>query len=128
MKHWKSSFLLFDWRAIPDSMVWRHPSAAIDDPRPTAVSFSMADKSRVCDLVLWGANGNVMGIHDFLCLPEWTGTEVQEEPHHDIRLTLQSLSFYCTPPAAADAVIPDPTLEDLVVGTPSVKILAKAEA
>nr|GFC93145.1 hypothetical protein [Tanacetum cinerariifolium] len=27
-----------------------------------------------------------MGIHDFLCLPEWTDTEVQEEPHHDIRL------------------------------------------
>ncbi|GKG20575.1 hypothetical protein Tco_0380376, partial [Tanacetum coccineum] len=24
-----------------------------------------------------------MGIHDFLCLPKWTGTEVQEEPHLD---------------------------------------------
>ncbi|GJS47407.1 hypothetical protein Tco_0597528 [Tanacetum coccineum] len=26
----------------------------------------------------------VMGIHDFLYLPEWTGAEVQEEPHLDI--------------------------------------------
>ncbi|GKD49558.1 hypothetical protein Tco_1278534 [Tanacetum coccineum] len=137
-------------------MVWRHLSSTIDDPRPIAGSFSMDDvcrlsahvinlrylpegvfvlsglsrvwKSRVCDPVLRGANGNVMGINDFLCLPEWTGDEVQEEPHLDVRPTLQRLPFYCTPPAAADAVIPDTTLEDLVVGTPSFKILAKAEA
>ncbi|GJV32357.1 hypothetical protein Tco_1392757 [Tanacetum coccineum] len=133
-----------------------HPSVAIDDPRPAVGSFSMSDvrrlsahviklrdmpegvlvlsglsrvwKSRVCDPVLRSADGNDKGIHDFLCLPEWTGAEVQEEPHHDIRPTLQRLPFYCTPPAAADAVIPDPTPEDLVVGTPSVKILAKNEA
>ncbi|GKB09471.1 hypothetical protein Tco_0837783 [Tanacetum coccineum] len=65
-----------------------------------------------------GVDGNGMG----------TGAKVQEEPHHDIRTTLQRLPFYCTPPAAIDAVIPDPTLEDLAVGTPSAKILAKAEA
>ncbi|GKC67369.1 hypothetical protein Tco_1099967, partial [Tanacetum coccineum] len=33
---------------------------------------------------LQGADGNVLGIHDFLCLPEWTGVEVQEEPHLDV--------------------------------------------
>ncbi|GJS75077.1 hypothetical protein Tco_0724958 [Tanacetum coccineum] len=32
-------------------------------------------KSRVCDLVLQGVDRNVMDIHDFLCLPEWTGAE-----------------------------------------------------
>ncbi|GKB98549.1 hypothetical protein Tco_0984686 [Tanacetum coccineum] len=124
----KSGFFLIDRRAILDSMVWRHPDAAIDDPRPATSSFSLDDmrrlsahviklrdmlegvlvlsglsrvwKSRVCDPVLRGADGNVMGIHDFLCLPEWT----------------------------ADAVILDPTLEDLAIGTPSSKILAKAEA
>ncbi|GKE33256.1 hypothetical protein Tco_1452578 [Tanacetum coccineum] len=58
----------------------------------------------------------------------WTGAEVQEEPHLDVRPTLQRLPFYCTPPAAAAVVIPDPTLEDLAVGTPSSKIVAKAEA
>ncbi|GKB69239.1 hypothetical protein Tco_0930651 [Tanacetum coccineum] len=142
MKHWKSGFFLIDRRAIPDSMVWRHPSAAIDDPRPAAGSFSMADvrrlsahviklrdmpegvlvlsglshvwKSRVCDPVLRGADGNVMGIHDFLCLPKWTDVEVQKEPHLDLRPTLQRLPFYCTLSAATDAVIPDPTLEDLL--------------
>nr|GFB90376.1 hypothetical protein [Tanacetum cinerariifolium] len=41
-----------------------------------------------------------MGIHDFLFLLEWTGVEVQEEPH----------------------------LDDLAIGTPSSKIVAKAEA
>ncbi|GJS01283.1 hypothetical protein Tco_0317791, partial [Tanacetum coccineum] len=67
-------------------------------------------------------------IHDFLCLPEWTGSEVQEEPHLNVRSTLQRLPFYCTPSGAADAVISDPTLEDRAVGTPSSKILAKAKA
>ncbi|GKA41037.1 translocon-associated protein subunit alpha, partial [Tanacetum coccineum] len=85
-------------------------------------------KSRVCDPVLRGVDGNVMGIHDFLCLPEWTGAEVQEEPHLDVRPTLQRLPFYCTPSAAADVVIPDPNPEDLAVGTPSSKIVSKAEA
>ncbi|GJT26211.1 hypothetical protein Tco_0906486 [Tanacetum coccineum] len=142
MKHWKSGFFLIDRQAILDSMVWRHPSAAIDDPRPAAGSFSMADvrrlsahviklrdmpegvlvlsrlshvwKSRVCDLVLWGANENGMG--------------VQEEPHHDIKPTLQRLPFYYTPPAAADTVISDPTPADLAAGTHSAKVLAKGEA
>nr|GEW00429.1 hypothetical protein [Tanacetum cinerariifolium] len=69
-----------------------------------------------------------MGIHDFLCLLEWTGLEVQEEVHHDIRPILQRLPFYCTPAAAADVVIPDLTPEDLAAGTPDAKVLAKAEA
>nr|GEU69361.1 hypothetical protein [Tanacetum cinerariifolium] len=119
---------LIDRRAILDAMVWRHPDAAIDDPRHAAGSFNMANvrrmsahviklrdmpegvlvlsglsrvwKNRFYDPVLRGVNRNVMGIHDFLCLPEWTGAEVQEEPH----------------------------LDDLAAGTPSSKILAKAEA
>ncbi|GJT70891.1 hypothetical protein Tco_1030177 [Tanacetum coccineum] len=57
-----------------------------------------------------------------------TGAEVQEEPHLDVRPTLQRLPFYCTPPAVADAVTLNPTLEDLAAGTPSSKILAKVEA
>nr|GEU67577.1 hypothetical protein [Tanacetum cinerariifolium] len=118
--------LLIDRRAILDSMVWRHSDAAINDPWPVAGSFSMVDvrqlsahviklrdmpkgvlvlsglshvwKIRVCDLVL-----RVMGIYDFLCLPEWTGFEVQGDPYLDVRSTLQRLPFYCTPSAAADA-------------------------
>ncbi|GKB92195.1 hypothetical protein Tco_0964467, partial [Tanacetum coccineum] len=38
------------------------------------------------------------------------------------------LPLYCTPPTTTEAIIPDPTLEDLAVGTPSFKIVAKAEA
>ncbi|GKB01413.1 hypothetical protein Tco_0829457, partial [Tanacetum coccineum] len=88
IKHWKSGFFLIDRRAIPDSMDWRHPSVAIDDPQPAAGSFNMAGvrylsahiiklreipdrvlvlsglsriwKSRVCDPVLRGADGNGM--------------------------------------------------------------------
>ncbi|GKD87368.1 hypothetical protein Tco_1358522 [Tanacetum coccineum] len=107
----------FAKRAILDAMVWRHPDIVIDDLRLDAGSFNMAD---VCCLII--------GIYDFLCLPEWTGAEVQEEPHLDVRSTLQKLPFYYTPPAVADVVILDPTLEDLAVGTPSSKIVAKAEA
>nr|GFA18613.1 hypothetical protein [Tanacetum cinerariifolium] len=58
----------------------------------------------------------------------WTGSEVQEEPHQDIRLTLQRLPFYCIPHPAVDDVISDPNLDDLAVGTHSAKILAKTEA
>ncbi|GKA62922.1 hypothetical protein Tco_0762441 [Tanacetum coccineum] len=106
MKHWKSGFFLIDRRAIPNAMVWRHPHLTIDDPRPATSSFNMADvhrlsahviklrdmpkgvlvlsglsrvwKNRFCDPVIWGADGNVMGIHDFLYHPEWTDTKVQE--------------------------------------------------
>ncbi|GKA89549.1 hypothetical protein Tco_0811361, partial [Tanacetum coccineum] len=143
-KHWKSGFFLIDRQAIPDTMVWRHPGAAINDPRPAAGSFNMADvrrlsahviklrdmpegvlvlsglsqvwKNHFCNPVLRGTDGNVMGIYDFLCLPEWTGAKVQEEPHLDVRPTLQRLLFYCTPPDAANVVIPNPTLEDLAAG------------
>ncbi|GKD26152.1 hypothetical protein Tco_1232366, partial [Tanacetum coccineum] len=65
----------------------------------------------MCDPVLRGADGNVTG-----------------GGYGYVRSTLQRLPFYYTPPAAADAAIPNPTLYDLAVGTPSSKILAKAEA
>nr|GEW79723.1 probable serine/threonine-protein kinase WNK11 [Tanacetum cinerariifolium] len=52
----------------------------------------------------------------------------KEDPHLDVRPTLQRFPFYCTPLVVADAGISNPTLEDLVVGTPSSKILTKAEA
>nr|GEW28067.1 dual specificity protein phosphatase 1-like [Tanacetum cinerariifolium] len=70
----------------------------------------------------------VMGVHDFLCLRKWTGAEVQEELHHDIRPTLQRLPFYCTSVAAVGAAIPEPTPEDLAAGTSSAKVMAKAES
>ncbi|GJU85534.1 hypothetical protein Tco_1293080 [Tanacetum coccineum] len=129
MKLWKSGFFLIDRRAIPDFMVWRHPSAAIDNPRPVVSSFSMADVRRL--------SAHVIKLRD---MPEgvlvltglsrvWKSRVCnQEEPHHDIRPILQRLPFYCTPPAAVDAVILNPTLEDLAMGTPSAKIFDKAEA
>ncbi|GJS65281.1 hypothetical protein Tco_0679845 [Tanacetum coccineum] len=129
-----SGFFFIDRRAIPDAMVWKHTDAAIDDPRPSAGCFNMADVCHLSTHVIKlmdmpeGCDGNVMGIHDFLCLFEWTGVEVQEEPHLDVRSTLQRLPFYCTPPAAVGAVIPEPTPKDLAVGTPSFKIVVKAEA
>nr|GEW21228.1 hypothetical protein [Tanacetum cinerariifolium] len=43
----KSGFFLIDRWDIPDAMIWRHPDAAIDDPRPAAGSFNMADVRRL---------------------------------------------------------------------------------
>ncbi|GKA65995.1 hypothetical protein Tco_0765803, partial [Tanacetum coccineum] len=85
--------------AIPDYMSWRHPSSVIIDPKPTTSSYSQGDvqrlsasvvklrdilegvlilfslsrvwKIRTRDPILKYLGGNVMGIHDFLCLPEW---------------------------------------------------------
>ncbi|GJX07177.1 retrovirus-related pol polyprotein from transposon TNT 1-94 [Tanacetum coccineum] len=127
--HWKSGFFFIDRQAISDAMVWRHLDAAIDDPRPATGSFNIADVRHLSDHVVNLRDmPEVMRIHDFLCLPEWTGAEVQEEPHFDVRPTLQRLPFYCTPSATANAVIPEPAPMDLAVGTPSSKIVAKAKA
>ncbi|GJT91782.1 hypothetical protein Tco_1080627 [Tanacetum coccineum] len=120
MKHWKSGFFLIDRRAIPDAMVWRHPDAAIDDPRPADGSFSMADVRRL--------SAHVIKLRDMPNGVLVLSGLSREDPHLDIRPTLQRFPIYCTPHAVADAVIPNPTLEDPVVGTPSAKILAKAEA
>nr|GEV23501.1 hypothetical protein [Tanacetum cinerariifolium] len=88
MKHWKSGFFLIDRRATPDYMSWTHPNSAIGDPKPPANSFNMEVvhrlsthvvklrdtpegvlvlsglshvwKSQTCDLVLKGADGNVI--------------------------------------------------------------------
>ncbi|GJX28742.1 hypothetical protein Tco_0236821, partial [Tanacetum coccineum] len=43
----KSGFFLIDRRAIPDAMVWRDTDATIDDTRPAAGSFNMADVRRL---------------------------------------------------------------------------------
>ncbi|GJX68088.1 hypothetical protein Tco_0303815 [Tanacetum coccineum] len=103
MKHWKSGFFLIDRRAILDDMVWRHPNATIDDPRPADGSFNMADVRRLSAHVINLRDmPEVLGIYDFLSLPEWTSAVVQEEPHLDVRSTLQRLPFYCTPLAVAD--------------------------
>ncbi|GKB26254.1 hypothetical protein Tco_0865655 [Tanacetum coccineum] len=72
----------------------RHLDAAIDDPRYAAGSFSI-------DYVYWLSAHvimlrdmpEVMGIHDFLCLPEWTEAErilplVRLVPRFLIRLKL----------------------------------------
>ncbi|GJS48887.1 hypothetical protein Tco_0599008 [Tanacetum coccineum] len=123
-----------DWfsfakRHAPSSVCIDDNHAAIDDPRPAAGSFNMADVCRLgAHVIKLRDMPEVMGIHDFLCLLEWTDAEVQEEPHLDVRSTFQRLPFYCTPLASADVVIPNPTLEDLAIGTPSSKIVAKAEA
>ncbi|GJX49341.1 serine carboxypeptidase-like protein 25 [Tanacetum coccineum] len=133
MKSWKSVFFLIDHRVIPDYMSWRHPSSVVDDPKPHSqedvrrLSAHVVKLRDIPDGVLV-LSGLIMGIHDFLCLPEWIGTEVQEEPHHDIRPTLQRLPFYYTLHVAVNAAIPDLTLEDFAAGTPSAKVLAKAEA
>nr|GEV78405.1 hypothetical protein [Tanacetum cinerariifolium] len=108
-----SGFFLIDRRVILDAMVWRHPGAAISDPRHAAGSINMAVVRRL--------SAHVIKLRD---MPEG----VLEEPHLDVRSTLQWLPFYCTPPVAANVVILKPTPEDLAAGTPSSKILAKAEA
>ncbi|GJV51295.1 hypothetical protein Tco_1447036 [Tanacetum coccineum] len=63
-------------------------SASIDDPRSAAGSFSMADVHR-------------LSAHAIKLMDMPKGGR---------------LPFYCTPPAAVDAVILDPTPKDLVVG------------
>ncbi|GKC98395.1 hypothetical protein Tco_1168670 [Tanacetum coccineum] len=118
MKHWKSGFFLIDRRAIPDAMVWRHPDAAIDDPRPAAGSFNMADVRRLRAHVIKLRDmpeGNPLFVVILVLVFIWVASSLE-------------VPFFYGPPALADAVIPEPAPEDLVVGTPSSKIVAKTEA
>ncbi|GKF71377.1 hypothetical protein Tco_0207491, partial [Tanacetum coccineum] len=98
-------------------------------PKGVLVLFGLIQvwKSRTCDPILKDSSGNVIDIHDFLCLYEWTGSKVHKEVHYDVRPTLQRFPFYYTPPAATNAAIPVPTLEDLAAATSSSKVLAKAD-
>nr|GEW06680.1 hypothetical protein [Tanacetum cinerariifolium] len=68
-----------------------------------------------------------MGIHDFLCLFEWNGSEVQEEVIMILGLLFRGFPS-TAPHAAADVAIPDHTPEDLVASTPNAKVMAKDEA
>nr|GFC38860.1 hypothetical protein [Tanacetum cinerariifolium] len=58
----------------------------------------------------------------------WKSQTCDLEPHLDIRPMLKRLPFYCTPPVPIDPAAPDPTLEDLVAGNSSAKVVAKDEA
>nr|GEV33500.1 hypothetical protein [Tanacetum cinerariifolium] len=88
-----------------DAMVWRHPDATIDDPRPAAGSFNMADVHHLSAHVIKSKRSLI-----------W----MLGQPFKGFLFT--------APPVVADAIIPNPTLEDLATDTPSSKILAKAEA
>ncbi|GJW70825.1 hypothetical protein Tco_0127742 [Tanacetum coccineum] len=59
----------------------RHPNAAIDDPRPSASSFNMADVRRL--------SAHVIKVP----MEMWTGAEVYEEPHLDVRPPFKSFPF-----------------------------------
>ncbi|GJT18571.1 hypothetical protein Tco_0877277 [Tanacetum coccineum] len=115
-------------KAIPDYMPWRHPDSIITDLKPAAGSLISQEKSRTRDLILRDSSRNDMAFMIILCLLEEESTKDQEELHHDVRSTLQRLPFYCTPSAAADVVIHDPTPECVAATTPNTKVLAKAEA
>ncbi|GKB73887.1 hypothetical protein Tco_0935299, partial [Tanacetum coccineum] len=93
------SYSQADVRRLSASVVKLH-----DMPKGVLVlsGLSRVWKSRTHDPILKDSSGNVMGIHDFLCLPEWTRSKVQEEIHHDVRHTLQRLPFYYTSLAAPD--------------------------
>ncbi|GKD06860.1 hypothetical protein Tco_1186545, partial [Tanacetum coccineum] len=70
-------FFFIDRQAIPDAKVWRHTNTAIDDPSPDDGSFNMADVHRLSAHVIKVRDmPEVMGIHDFLCLLDWTDAEV----------------------------------------------------
>nr|GEU69958.1 hypothetical protein [Tanacetum cinerariifolium] len=70
----------------------------------------------------------VMGIYDFLCLLEWEGLKVHEEPHNHEKTTLERFAFYRTPPTPVGSSISEPTMDELTVIVPNAKVLIKAES
>nr|GEW28151.1 hypothetical protein [Tanacetum cinerariifolium] len=84
--------------------------------------LSQVWKSQTRDSILKDSSGNSIEGGGMLCFFS------HEESHHDIRLTSQRIPFYCTHPATADSIYPDSTPKNLAAGTPSAKVIAKAEA
>nr|GEV31511.1 hypothetical protein [Tanacetum cinerariifolium] len=139
-KHWKSGFFLIDRRAILDYMSWRHSDSTTNDLMPPTSSFSMED-SQTCDLVLKGADGNVIGSGHCVTIGSTLSIGCKQQLVNVLRKSMDvfrwecsegtsvpRLPFYYTPPAAIDAAISNPTPDDLAVGNPSAKVVAKAKA
>ncbi|GKC93530.1 hypothetical protein Tco_1158972, partial [Tanacetum coccineum] len=116
----------------------RHPSLAINDLKPPAGSYSRKDVRRLSAhvvklrdmpegvLVLSGLSRLWVSIISCACP---SGPDLKFKRSLIIILGLLNRGFLSTaPPANNDAAIPDPTLKDLVASTPSVKVMAKAEA
>ncbi|GJV87374.1 hypothetical protein Tco_1531312 [Tanacetum coccineum] len=131
MKGWKSCFFLIDQRAIPNYMPWRHPSSAIDDPKPPVGSYNQEDVHRL--------SAHVVKLRDipkegglWIFMIFFTSLSGPELRFRRNFIMISGLpykgSLSIAPPVAADVAIPDLTPEDLAAGTPSVKVMAKAEA
>ncbi|GKE26091.1 hypothetical protein Tco_1441475 [Tanacetum coccineum] len=132
MKHWKSGFFLIDRRAIPDYMTWRHPNSVIDDPKPAAGSYRMANVRRL--------SAHVVKLRDmpegvllwvFTIFSTFLSGLVLRFKRSPIMISDQPFrGFYFTvlPFAAVDVDVLDPTLEDLAANNPSAKVIDKAEA
>nr|GEZ21838.1 hypothetical protein [Tanacetum cinerariifolium] len=131
MKGWKSGFLLIDQRAIPDYMPWRHSSLVIDDPKLPTGSYNREDVHRLSAHIvkLWDMPEGVLFLSSLSRV--WkirTRDLILKDSNGNGTRGRGRLPFYCTHPIVVDAAIPDPTLEDLAAGTPSAKVMAKAEA
>ncbi|GJX47574.1 hypothetical protein Tco_0272764 [Tanacetum coccineum] len=111
IKHYKVHFT----KLGPLGLNKRHPDLAIDDPKPVVGSYRMADVRRLSAHVvkLMDMPGGVGLIRVESCLEE---------------SDFYGFPFYCTPPITVDAVVPNPTPEELAVSNPSAKVIAKAEA
>nr|GEV93794.1 hypothetical protein [Tanacetum cinerariifolium] len=101
----KTGFFLIDRRAIPDYMSWRHPNSVTGSYNQSDVRRLSASIIKLCDI------------------PEGVLVFSGLSKAHPLEA-----SFYYTPAAAADVVIPTPTLKDLFAEAPNTKVLAKAEA
>ncbi|GKE25505.1 hypothetical protein Tco_1440889, partial [Tanacetum coccineum] len=139
-------FFLIDWRAILDYMSWRHPSSAIDDPKPLAGSYNMEDVRRLSAhvvklrdipkgvLVLFGLSGVWKSqTYDPLWALKISCVFLSRPRLRFKKNLIMILGLLCRgfpstiPPAATDAAIPQPTLKDLATGTPNLPWLNHLE-
>ncbi|GJS30858.1 hypothetical protein Tco_0491478 [Tanacetum coccineum] len=115
-------------------MPWRHSSLVINDLKPLAGSYSREYVRRLSAHVV-KLRGLPEGVLVYLlwvstiscaCL---SGPDLKFKRSIFMILGLLYKAFLSiVPPVAIDAAIPDPTPKDLAAGTPSAKVMAKAEA
>ncbi|GJU35269.1 hypothetical protein Tco_1183623 [Tanacetum coccineum] len=90
-------------------------------------SLSFVWFNQKCDPVFRRKDDNSeMSIYDFITLPSWGDAKVVEEPHHHPAPFLERVLWHTTAPAAEGAMIPLPTLDEVVAAQPDPRLARRS--
>ncbi|GJZ30753.1 hypothetical protein Tco_0575800 [Tanacetum coccineum] len=129
-------FCVFQYRrAVPDYLTWRHSCSSVSDDLPSD-GYDRNDVQQLCarlihlrvirDEVLV-RSGLKMSIYDFMNLPSWSDAKIVEESHHLSLPLLKRVPSHTTTLAAEGAMVPFPTLDEIVASLSDPRLAKKSK-